>query len=431
MSPPIMACRTCGVVLNVLTDPAGSTDYLHPARLGGYSHEPDPAPAAEVTDVDWRCDLCSDPRPMWERATLDQVAAILTGDGQELVQQFGDKWLACITCDQFLNTRDTSGLLDHVAATMPFDDPVSVRALAAIQTAVVAGLTHERTLVTDVPWPPGPPAAVGLPKARDALTRLLASDAGIPPLPQAARPVVTAGVGQCGLWWVDGEFTSLASHAAIALPDTALTSELLPAAHGLLVWAAAIDSRSTVAASWTSTERDGWKVVFYRSVGTGLDPKPLQQVREQIGWLVPTSHHHADTNTPVGAADGPMAVLTVTLLLIAQRAAEQAPAPLDKKVRRAHARAGRPAPEVRIVRVAGTRRPDGPPVPSQRGVGAAVSVRRWVSGFWRQQPYGPRRALRRPVYIHPYLRGPGDAPIAATTTVRVLHTPTPPPPPRR
>jgi len=62
-------------------------------------------------------------------------------------------------------------------------------------------------------------------------------------------------------------------------------------------------------------------------------------------------------------------------------------------------------------RVAGQRRP--------------MASRVWVSGHWRNQPYGPGRALRRPVYIHPFLRGPQDGPITPSTTVRILGTPRP------
>lgn len=36
---------------------------------------------------------------------------------------------------------------------------------------------------------------------------------------------------------------------------------------------------------------------------------------------------------------------------------------------------------------------------------------RWaVRGHWRQQPIGPARSQRRPVWIHPYVKGPDDRP---------------------
>lgn len=47
-------------------------------------------------------------------------------------------------------------------------------------------------------------------------------------------------------------------------------------------------------------------------------------------------------------------------------------------------------------------------------------------GHWRQQPYGPARAYRRPVWIHPHVRGPEEAPWATGTTVSRLRSTTPP-----
>jgi hypothetical protein len=40
-----------------------------------------------------------------------------------------------------------------------------------------------------------------------------------------------------------------------------------------------------------------------------------------------------------------------------------------------------------------------------------------VRGHWRQQPYGPQRTLRRPVWINPHVKGPADAPLAHTERV--------------
>lgn len=43
---------------------------------------------------------------------------------------------------------------------------------------------------------------------------------------------------------------------------------------------------------------------------------------------------------------------------------------------------------------------------------------RWiVRGHWRNQAYGPRRSLRHPVYVAPYVKGPDGAPLNVTTRV--------------
>lgn len=54
---------------------------------------------------------------------------------------------------------------------------------------------------------------------------------------------------------------------------------------------------------------------------------------------------------------------------------------------------------------------------AKAGTESARSVdwhHRWiVRGHWRQQPYGPNSALRRPRFIPPYVKGPEGAPLLA------------------
>jgi hypothetical protein len=106
---------------------------------------------------------------------------------------------------------------------------------------------------------------------------------------------------------------------------------------------------------------------------------------------------------------------------------------VDKAIRKAYQRAGRPAPDVRLVRIRGTHpaRHTGGPVTSPRCNGERPSTPReyrwWVKAHWRQQPYGPGRTLRRPFLVLPQLRGPDDKPIKASTVVRMLAAAPPPP----
>lgn len=44
------------------------------------------------------------------------------------------------------------------------------------------------------------------------------------------------------------------------------------------------------------------------------------------------------------------------------------------------------------------------PVPYQGGTHASPRFH-WVEGFWKQQPYGPGKQLRREIWIEPYTRG--------------------------
>lgn len=145
----------------------------------------------------------------------------------------------------------------------------------------------------------------------------------------------------------------------------------------------------------------------------------LQRLREQVGWLVPTRLVHLAAGHTL-AAGGPAAPLVATWLLIAQQATETVPVQPDRATRRAYARQQRPAPDIRLVRIRA--RTTGRTKPGTAG-GAGRGVlqqREWVGEHWKQQAYGPGRSKRRLIYIAPYLRGPDDKPIRASSTVRVL-----------
>lgn len=49
---------------------------------------------------------------------------------------------------------------------------------------------------------------------------------------------------------------------------------------------------------------------------------------------------------------------------------------------------------------------------------AQVRDHRWlVRGHWRNQPYGPQRSFRKPVWVPSYIKGPADAPLKTVETV--------------
>ena len=51
---------------------------------------------------------------------------------------------------------------------------------------------------------------------------------------------------------------------------------------------------------------------------------------------------------------------------------------------------------------------------------------RWVvRGHWRNQPWGPGRELRRPVYILPHIKGPDGAPLIGGERVTTVTAPQP------
>ena len=54
---------------------------------------------------------------------------------------------------------------------------------------------------------------------------------------------------------------------------------------------------------------------------------------------------------------------------------------------------------------------------SESGGSVEWSHRWMVRGHWRLQPYGPKRALRKPTWIDPYVKGPEDKPLDVRPTV--------------
>ena len=89
--------------------------------------------------------------------------------------------------------------------------------------------------------------------------------------------------------------------------------------------------------------------------------------------------------------------------------------------RRRAERAGHRLPPVRVVSIHRRARPASP---TGTGVsGRTVRVRFPVRGFWRDQPYGKGRALRRRTWISEHWRGPENAPVLERPTVTVVDTP--------
>jgi hypothetical protein len=424
-APEEMACQICLSPLNTLGAPPS---YVHPIQLATDGHEPVPVPVSQLDTVHRTCDFCGDPYPTWTLVG-GEVAAVALGTATGLVQSFGHAWAACVTCQTYIDDGRNDKVVDRAVQALGLGNhPRARERIEQLHHAFLNARVPGRTLITTTAWPATVITARDLPKVRDRLARLYRGSDELPIALAAtdARQQIAAGLDRSRLFWIDSDFTNLAEYAAQKLPDVTITRDLMPSTDGLLVWSRPVTRRQIAATSWT-VNSDGWKLVNYRTIGGGLDGKPLQRLREQVGWLAPTStvQVHEQHVLP---GDHPAAALLATWLLIAQQAAEITTAEADKAVRKTYARANRPAPEVRIVRIRAHRRTAPPKGVSVSGdPGRSQTSRFWVSGHWRNQPHGPGRALRRPVYINAFLRGPDDAPIKLSTTVRMLssHKPKP------
>ncbi|HEY2671087.1 MAG TPA: hypothetical protein VGJ07_12025 [Rugosimonospora sp.] len=422
-----MACAVCLAPLNTWGEAADPT-YQHPLSWDTDGHEPVPVPVADLHTVARRCDFCGDDRPLWTIVGGDvSIVGLATAGGFE--HNYGTRWAACATCEYWIATGKPDKVVERAAAALHWADDHTGRAhIAKLHNTFLQGRQPGRTLITTTAWPPTTITARELPKIRDRLARLyhgpdlLPSRYGDP----RSRATIADGLSRAGLYWVDETFTDLSDHAATHLPDVTINREDMPATDGLLVWHHPITSQQITAATWTTTH-GGWQLITYRTTGAGLTGTILQRVRENIGWLTPINTALVTEHGTLPGTD-PSAPLVATWLLIAQKVAETAPADVDPGIRRAYARANRPQPEVRVLRIRGhhhrAQDTDTSPGPA---TGRKLTSRVFVSGHWRNQAYGKGRALRKPIYINPFLRGPDNLPIRQATTVRVLGTARPTP----
>lgn len=428
--PPSMACRTCGSPLNRFLDATtGEVRHMHPRRLSAADHDPDPA-VMDAVDAQHVCDFCSDDRVVYIARTAP--ISTITDGSSLLVTRYGTDWSACFPCAGFLQARDVDGLNRRLRQVVPALGAAAAEAMRTFHQAIAGSMEPGLTLATTGQWPSTVLPAATLPKIRDRLAALLGGPVGLPLglNPAPVRAAVADSVSTARLFWIDADFTDLADLAAASLPATTIDPADLPAPHGLLAWARPVGPRKDlIAASWTA-DPGGVRIIGYRSIGTGLPPNELQQLRAQIGWLSPRIHLDVSGVDPV-TGDSPAAALLATWLMIAQRISGTRPVTVDRTLRRAYHRAGRAVPDVDLVHIRGAapsghrsaHAADGDRSPSER------EHRWWVKAHWRQQAYGPGRALRRPMLVLPQLRGPDDKPIKASTVVRMLSA-APPRPPR-
>ena len=418
--PEEMACRVCATPLNTI-----GTRYVHPLGHDGGGHAPVPVPAGTLQTIRRSCDFCSDPYPIWTLTGASLTAGIVDR-GHGIGQRFGDTWAACASCEMHVAAGRADLVLDRACAAFgippgsPSREPVRV-----LQAAFLAGLQPGRELITGTGWPSTPVPAGQAPKIRDRLRDFYRGPDRLPaPATPAHRERAADSLDAARLYWVDDAFTDLAAQAAAHLPQLAVAADLPPSPHGLLLWSHPADG-TVAAASWTTLGRGVLQVVVHRSIGAGLPAPALQRLRDQVGWLAPIRADLLSATGGTGPRD-PYRVLITTWLLIAQQVTDDRPAVVEKGIVRAYARAGRPAPQVRLLSIRAPRPSTGPgSTGGGTGQRRPLAARVWVTGHWRNQPYGPGRSLRRPVYIHPFLRGPQDQPITPSSTVRILGSPQP------
>lgn len=245
-----------------------------------------------------------------------------------------------------------------------------------------------------------------------------------------------AGIGVSSLYWIAPKFTQLALMAGKDFDTLAVTREELPSPFGVMVFEDPIGEVEGMfgparirAASWTLVPGGVWINTYIQPEdGAPADDYDIVASRAEYGYLMPINYGGGmpfGAHTPVDDAreDGSpvfaATVLAAWFLLAQPGVAETTIAAPDKSLARAYQRNhGRPLPPVQIVDLRKQ-----PQRHQSREIGprGPIDYRVYRKGHWKRQAYGPKRGLRKSIYISGYIAGPDNAPLKdARPTVKVL-----------
>lgn len=234
------------------------------------------------------------------------------------------------------------------------------------------------------------------------------------------------------LWWVSEDMVDLVDHAARSLDPVVLTAELPPVPCGLVILAKPLlgcDTNPDHADEPVEVQALLWgpihiKVTHRVELGISMYARsvgfwyPLGRTDWRFGhdFDQPIEDHEMEPQVVRSQAED-RRWLTALWLLASQTnvATTETLSPERAIARRSHRRGL--GSNVNVIDVRRRRT-----VVSDTGEHHEVAwSRRWiVEGFWRNQPYGPGRSLRRRQWIDPYMKGPSDKPLVVRDTVRVV-----------
>jgi hypothetical protein len=284
-----------------------------------------------------------------------------------------------------------------------------------------------------------------MPKLRDSLYRVLTTPSSRlnqsyaqdePYLQHMGR---LTGVAE--LFWVAPDMAALAIGSAETLPWVRWTAADRPSPTGLIVFdggigaidfarsAIGVDAEIPVDAFLWGPHPQGmqvsmftarWRVDQALSAGAQADPAEVPSLIPIGGLIVDTDPDQtpiAELQRRSGGLATPLATLFASWVLMQQtKVVDRVRATIDRKISRAYRHSGRPDPEVTLVAL---RHQYQTTSASDTDTDRQYRHRWIVNGHWRDQPYGPGRALRRPQWIPSYVKGPDGAPLLATTRVNV------------
>ena len=222
--------------------------------------------------------------------------------------------------------------------------------------------------------------------------------------------------------------------AALGVPECTLTPDLLPSVAGLWLFAQPLEAELAYSERATVLTGLVWLAEDLEDGAPGIHVGPiLHQVesgRRTLGPLMPWHFGRSAEEVTAKASgrfftrtyQGGVETLSITdgyramtafftagVLFLKQRLMATESTLAERASRRRLERDGWPrAPLIRVVQLCRRESQS-----QQRGSSEPVNwSHRWfVQGHWRQQACGPKRAERRPRWIGPFVKGPGDKPL--------------------
>ena len=239
------------------------------------------------------------------------------------------------------------------------------------------------------------------------------------------------------LWWVSADMVSLAQAGAATLPDVPLYAASVPTPAGVAFLECPLMGLDARTGGQIEVAAIAWRVgltnysdatrrpaVFIFCLMYGHLGGSFWTAAPRTDWFleVPWSHQHGPAHEPYDVAshqEDRRWVATLWALASQENLADVTLAMPPRAARRRAERAGR-SPEVRVVNLRRTVYEGAGVAPP--GTGHGPRVRFPVRGHWRNQPCGPGRTLRRPVFVAPHIKGPLGAPLklGAKVTVHAL-----------
>lgn len=465
----LVLCAKCRVPITTLTDHEGVITYTHGQSYRHHDHEAIPIVVDNTTDYASDCDFCGMRAPMhWtfdgDNVSFPSLKGVDPRTGIPIVQEndLGYRWSACAACGPLVARRELEPLIDRIVthSRMMRQAPPQDRAQIAARWRDMHGRFLASIHKVDYHGPLVEPARLHprlMPKIQDGLVRFWTSDAwadsllkavgrensfqfpglvadrddvfllNFPPEQKWPRWMwhrhtehLTKAVKDSGLYWISSDFTQLSIMAGKDFDKVEISSTDLPSPNGLMIFDQPIGAFQkiegevdVVAVSWATVPLGVWINLYFQPEQKQRPDFDVASLRSRVGYLMcpnPGIGLEFDKTFAAPAPDEPDFMLTILAawFLIAQPGvAEISEAPVDKKLARAAARSGNRLTPVKLVDL--RRRPT-------RNTGAThagrpLKVRVYRSGHWKNQPYGPKRGLRRHIYVSPYIAGPEGAPL--------------------